>query len=48
MFDVALQGADIVLTKKDFNEVVHNSTVADFLEKNYALENNEQLFKYIK
>ncbi len=48
MFNVDLQGKDVVLSKKDFNEIIKNSEVANFLEKNYALKNNEKLFMELK
>ncbi|MBR2299873.1 MAG: hypothetical protein IJ870_04795 [Alphaproteobacteria bacterium] len=48
LFDAELKGNDVVLTKKDFNEVVENSTVASFLEKNYDMQNNEALFANLK
>ena len=48
MFDAKLQGSDVVLTKKDFNEVVENSSVASFLEKNYQAQTGEALFADLK
>ncbi len=48
LFDANLQGTDVILSKKDFNDVIENKEVANFLEHNYALSQNEQLFKELK
>lgn len=48
LFDAKLQGSDVILNKKDFDTVVKNKDMAEFLENNYALANNEQLFKELK
>ena len=49
LFDAHLNGTDVVLTKKDFADVVDgNASVAAFLEKNYALKNNESLYALLK
>lgn len=48
LFNADLQGNDIVLTKKDFAQVVQNASLANFLEENYALANNESLFGSLK
>ena len=49
LFDASLQNnTDAVMTMKAFNDVVENSSVADFLQKNYAANNNEDLFKVLK
>ncbi len=48
LFDTKLQGSDVILNKKDFDTVVKNKDMAEFLENNYALANNEQLFKELK
>ena len=48
MFDASLDGQDVVLTKKGFDEITDNSTVAAFLEENYALNNNEELYNTLK
>ena len=39
---------DVVMTKKDFAEVVENSSLAEFLEENYAENNNEALYNDLK
>ena len=39
---------DIVLTRKNFNNVVDNKQVADFLELNYQQENNVKLYDNLK
>ena len=48
LFDAKLQGTDVVLSKKDFDEVVENKNLATYLEQNYASENNEKLFTELK
>ena len=49
MFEASLEnGTDAVMTMKSFDEVINNKSFADFLEKNYALENNENFFSNIK
>lgn len=49
LFSASLEGADIVLTKKDFADVVDaHSSVGTFLNQNYALENGESFFKNLK
>ncbi len=48
MFSANLDGGDIVLTRKSFDEITSNSSLANFLENNYALENNETLFNALK
>lgn len=49
LFDATLQNnTDAVMTMKAFNAVVENSSVADFLQNNYAANNNEDLFKTLK
>lgn len=49
LFDAHLTGKDVVLTKKDFATVLeNNASVAAFLEKNYALQNNESLYTSLK
>lgn len=39
---------DIVMTRKAFADVMADSSVAAFLEDNYALKNNESLFNTLK
>ena len=39
---------DVVMTKKDFADVVEDSSLAEFLEQNYNDKNNESLFSAIK
>jgi len=48
LFEANLQNSDVVMVKKDFADVVENSELASFLENNYALQNNEQLFSELK
>ena len=50
MFDAVLaeNGSDVNLIMKSFNDVVKNQSLAKFLQKNYATENNESLFSNIK
>ena len=49
MFDANLKnGKDAVMTMKSFNDVVENKSLANFLQKNYAMQNNEKLFSNIK
>ena len=49
LFDATLQNnTDAVMTMKAFNDVIENSSVADFLQNNYAANNNEDLFKVLK
>ena len=39
---------DVIMTKKDFADVVENSSLAEFLEENYAEKNNESLYVALK
>ena len=49
LFDATLQNnTDAVMTMKAFNDVVEGSSVADFLQNNYAEGNNEKLFSTLK
>ena len=48
LFDATLVEEDVVLTKKNFADVVDNSSLATFLENNYNSANNENLFKMLK
>ena len=48
MFDASLDGQDIVMTKKSFEDVTENSSFGAFLENNYAASNNESLFERLK
>lgn len=49
LFNATLENdTDAVMTMKAFNDVVENSSVADFLQNNYAANNNEDLFKVLK
>ena len=50
MFDAALadNNSDVILTMKNFEDVVENDTVASFLTENYELQNNEEMFSEIK
>ncbi|MBR1914966.1 MAG: hypothetical protein IJ830_00795 [Alphaproteobacteria bacterium] len=48
LFDAALDGKNVVLTKKSFNDVIENASFADFLEENYSAGKNEALFGMLK
>ena len=49
LFNATLENdTDAVMTMKAFNDVIENSSVADFLQNNYAANNNEDLFKVLK
>ena len=49
LFDATLENnTDAVMTMKSFDSVVDNSSLADFLQNNYALANNEKLFTTLK
>ena len=50
LFDAKLaeNGRDVTLTMKSFNEVVKNKSLANFLQNNYAAQNNENLFSSLK
>ncbi len=48
MFNADLNGSDVVLTKKSFDKIVSNSSLASFLEENYTAFNNEALFNTLK
>lgn len=48
MFNADLKGSDVVLTKKNFDKIVSNSSLANFLEENYTAFNNEALFNTLK
>ena len=49
LFDASLvNDTDVVMTMKSFDDVVDNKSLAGFLEKNYALGNNEAFFSDLK
>ena len=49
LFDAALVNeTDAVMKMKSFNDVVENQSVANFLKRNYAAANNEELFALLK
>jgi hypothetical protein len=49
LFDVKLEnGKDAVLTMKSFADVTENASMAEFLQQNYAAQNNESLFNILK
>ena len=50
LFDASLadNGHDVVMQMKDFDDVVENNSLANFLEANYAAGNNETLFNRLK
>lgn len=41
-------GQDVVMDMKDFDDIVENEEVADFLDGNYSAENNEFMFSVLK
>ncbi len=43
-----LNGADIVMKRKSFYEMIGNTSLATFLERNYALGNNVPFFDQLK
>lgn len=45
---LAENGHDVNLTMKSFDEVVKNKSLANFLQNNYAAQNNENLFSSLK
>ena len=50
LFDASLaeNNSDVNLKMKAFDEVVENKSLADFLQSNYALENNETFYNTLK
>ena len=48
LFDAALKNNDIVMTMKDFDEVVDDKSLAAYLQRNYEAKRNEQLFNLLK
>ena len=50
LFDASLaeNNLDVNLKMKQFNEVVDNKSLADFLQNNYAMKNNETFFNTLK
>ncbi|MCI7420046.1 MAG: hypothetical protein MSS98_00065 [Alphaproteobacteria bacterium] len=48
LFDAALINNDIVMTMKDFDEVVDDKSLAAYLQRNYEAKRNEQLFNSLK
>lgn len=49
LFDAALEnGSDAVLRRKEFAEVTENASLAQFLQQNYAAQQNENLFNVLK
>lgn len=48
LFDAALKNNDIVMTMKDFDEVVDDKSLASYLQRNYEAKRNEQLFNSLK
>ena len=48
LFDAALKNNDIVMTMKDFDEVVDDKSLAAYLQRNYEAKRNEQLFNSLK
>ena len=48
LFDAILKNNDIVMTMKDFDEVVDDKSLAAYLQRNYEAKRNEQLFNSLK
>ena len=48
LFDAALKDNDLVMTMKDFAEVVDDKSLAAYLQRNYEAKRNEQLFNSLK
>ena len=48
LFDASLDGNDVVLSKKAFSDLTDNASLADFLEENYTLKNNEAFYGLLK
>lgn len=49
LFDANLENdTDAVMTMKSFDSVVKDDSVAEFLQNNYAAQNNEKLFSTLK
>ncbi len=48
MFDASLDGSDVIMEKKSFEDLVENTSFADVLETNYAMKNNESLYQNLK
>lgn len=48
LFDATLKDNDLVMTMKDFDEVVDDKSIAAYLQRNYEAKRNEQLFNSLK
>ena len=48
LFNAQYDGNKVVLTKKDFSDVVEDKQLAQYLEQNYSLGNNLSLFDDLK
>ena len=48
LFDAVIKGCDIVMTMKDFDEVVQDKSVADYLQQNYEAQRNAKFFDVLK
>lgn len=48
LFDAVIKGCDIVMTMKDFDEVVQDKSVADYLQQNYEAQRNAKFFDALK
>ena len=46
--DEATKNANVVMTRKSFNDISASSSIAEFLEKNYKAQNNSLLFENLK
>lgn len=48
LFDAVIKGCDIVMTMKDFDEVVQDKSVADYMQQNYEAQRNAKFFDVLK
>ena len=48
LFDAVIKGCNIVMTMKDFDEVVQDKSVADYLQQNYEAQRNAKFFDALK
>ena len=48
LFEANLEGQDVVMSMKDFEEVTKDGSTAKFLSENYSKKNNESFFNALK
>ena len=48
LFDSHFDGQNTTLTMKEFSEVEQNASLSEFLQENYAADNNQDLFDALK